>query len=110
MKPEVTSSIEPFTSAAHVPDEWRAPTKGRVGYRNGDTGTLRFNGLDSTHAAKLVESLPEENKAHRCAEGAPSAGTILEAVRKSGGKMEARGYVIPPNRTDEKVVLDGVLV
>ena len=37
-------------------------------------------------------------------------GTILNAVEKSGGKMEAHGFVVPPNRTDEQVAVNGVIV
>lgn len=110
MNPEVAGAIQKFTDKGHVPGEFREASNGKVGYSNGDTGIMKFSGLDSSAAASVKANLPAENLAMRATAGAPRVGTILDAVEKSGGKMEAHGWVVPPNRTDEQVAVNGVIV
>lgn len=110
MQPETINAIQPFTDRTHCPDEYRDASGNKVGYHNGDTGIMKFSGLDANSASGLRKSLPRENLNLRVAKGAPRVGTILNAVEKSGGKMEAHGFVVPPNRTDEQVSVGGVIV
>lgn len=110
MQPEVVDAVSPFTDQTHVPSAFRVPDGKRVGYSNGDTGLMRFSGVGHDAAGTLVKSLPEPNLKHRASAGAPSVGTTLSAVANSGGRMEAHGWVVPPNRTDERVDVNGVIV
>lgn len=110
MSENVAGSLTKFASRDYVPDAYRDGDGKKVSYHNGDTGLMRFSGLDSASAAKVRSGLPEANLKLRSAEGAPSVGTVLSAVEKSGGKLEAHGWVVPPNRTDERVDVNGVIV
>ncbi|MEW1958655.1 hypothetical protein [Kineococcus sp. NPDC059986] len=85
--------VEPFVLAA--------PTH--------DGDVARFRDLPWTAAATLLARLPSDRLADR-QNAAPSLGSLLVAAVGHPREVELHGYLVPPNRSDERITAEGLVV
>lgn len=71
---------------------------------------LRLGPFGSKTAAELLERLPADYLAHERQNDGPTIGTVLRAIVRHPHDLRGFGYVITPERCDERVTLDGVLL
>lgn len=102
--PEV---LEPFTSSTYVPTSYTSASHGFPGTKNGHAGLVNFGGVGPTAAKQLLSKMPERALAVR-QNDSPTARTMLTAAVKHPGKVELTGYVVGPERDDERITVDGV--
>ncbi len=73
-------------------------------------GAMGFEGLDAKSAQVVSNLIPAQNLSRVAVRSAPRIGEILSAIIESKGTMTGIGYVVPPHRADERVVLTGVFM
>lgn len=100
-------TIDAATEIADLTDPAHCASLYRGGRHNGDTGVLGFAGLDAAKAETLHAAMPA-SILDRSENGAPPLRQMLRAVSHGGGTVEARGFVVPPNRADERVAVTGL--
>jgi hypothetical protein len=88
-----------------VPNAYREFETGEH-HVNGDTGLFYFSGADGEAAAELLATLPSKCLDNRQNAG-PTLRDILSAARDDP-KVVFGGYVVGPDRTDERVSADTV--
>jgi hypothetical protein len=76
---------------------------------NGSNGMVHFDGADAEAAIALAPELPPGNRTEEW-NGAPTAGRVLAAVQTNPGRYEFGGYIVGPDRTDERVTIDSIKV
>lgn len=107
---DVAGPLHKYTDSDHIPwaySEWLHADGTRVEYANGSTGLVYFAGLGGSDAAEVLAALPGRNRRDRQSAAAPSTESVLNAAARAGGKVEAIGYVVGPQRADERVSVDG---
>lgn len=73
-----------------------------------DPGDLtRFAGLDGTTAGLLLERLSADRLADR-QNHAPTLGTLLGVAAAYPDEVELRGYLVGPERADERLTVEGL--
>ena len=100
-------TIDMATEIADLTDATHCGPLYQGGRHNGDTGVLGFAGLDAERAETLHAAMPG-SLLGRSENGAPTLGQMLGAVIRSGGTVEARGFLVPPNRADERLAVTGL--
>ena len=107
---DVAAPLGKYIDSAHVPwaySEWVRADGSHAEHANGSTGLIYFAGLGGSDAAEVLAALPSRNRRDRQAAAAPTVESVLHAAAATGGKVEALGYVVGPERTDERVSVDG---
>lgn len=106
----IADQFAPFTSEAYVPGSYGQYTVGgrTVTYSNGE-GLTRFAGLGGPQARAIGSSMTRKQLAERQNDG-PTASAILAAAARNPGVVEVHGYVVGPNREDERFTAEGVYV
>ena len=106
----VGDQVGPYTSQTYVPGAYWS---GRYGdgepfeQVNGDTGLVRFAGLGSGEARAIRSVVSRKQLAERQNAG-PSLGSVLAAAARNPGVVEVHGYVVGPDRDDERFTAEGV--
>jgi hypothetical protein len=103
----VGPAVGGFTSSQHVPYAYRE-LMGST-YENGSMGLVRFAGMGSDQAQVLLGSVSRKQLAERQNES-PTLGAILTSAADHPGRVEVLGYVVGPDRSDERLTADGVFV
>jgi hypothetical protein len=108
---DAAKSLAAFTSSTYVPSAYATVGSGPEArsYTNGDAGPVRFDGADAEAAAALLPKIPPPAR-HIDQNGGPAVERVLEAVAANPGRFEFSGYVIGPDRTDERVSVEGVRI
>ncbi|MEZ0492550.1 hypothetical protein AB2L28_09905 [Kineococcus sp. TBRC 1896] len=76
---------------------------------SGEGDVARYRDLPWPDAAALLARLPAERLLdHQNA--APSLGSLLRAAVAHPGEVELHGYLVPPNRADERLSAEGLVV
>ena len=75
----------------------------------GSIGLLHFAGLGATEAAILLERLPPGDLLDR-QNFSPTLGAFLRSAVAYPGEVELHGYCVGPDREDERVSVEGVLL
>lgn len=78
-------------------------------YTNGERGVVDYAGVTAETARTLLTALPAGNLADRQGDS-PKVATLLAAAAEHPGKVEVGGYIVGPDRSDERVSVDEVLV
>ncbi|MFH5822689.1 hypothetical protein [Georgenia sp. AZ-5] len=101
--------LAPFTARGHVP--WAYPGVGAAVGADGRPGRdhVAFAGLDGAAALELLERLPPAQLVDR-QNAAPTLGSMLWAAARHPGTVEVHGYGIGPQRADERVSAEGLVV
>lgn len=89
----VTEVVEPFV--VHLPDD--------------HGGLAGFYGLDGEAAAELLDRLPAAALTDR-QNDAPTLGRILETAAEHPGLVEVHGYLVGPDRWDERITAEAFTV
>lgn len=105
----IAGAIGPYTSSTYRPREYDEYGFGDQVYesRNGEVNPFRFAGLGGAHAEQLVGALTTRQMRER-QNSSPTTGAILRAAATHPGSVEVSGYMVGPNREDERVVAEGV--
>lgn len=119
---DVAPALGRYTGSAYVPERYRfepgpmskplnanPPAGATPIFSNGDYGPVYFAGADAVSAAMLEPELPPTNKA-ATHNDSPAAGAVLAAVQAEPGRYEFGGFIIGPDRTDERVSIESVHV
>jgi hypothetical protein len=69
----------------------------------------RFRDLPWTTAAQLLSVLSAEELADQ-QNSAPTLGSVLVAAVGHPREVEVHGYLVPPNREDERLTAEGIVV
>lgn len=93
-------ALAPHTGEQYLPHMFE-----RGGSNNG--GIVQFEGASADVAAKLKDSLPKAALAEH-QNGSPKVGELLGAAVRSPEQVELSGYLVPPDRNDERVSIDGL--
>lgn len=100
--------LSQFTSAQYVPHTYG--TSSLTGdYRNGTNGIYYYDGINGDAAAGLLSSLPT-GAGPDSHNGAPAIGSMLRAAHRYPGRVEVGGYLVGPDRADERVSADTLLL
>lgn len=75
----------------------------------GDTTFYRFTSLGPDVASRLLETLPEDYLRTERQNDGPTIGSVLRAVVAHPDRLRAHGYLIGPDRCDERITVEGVL-
>ena len=84
------------------------PVLGRDGFAT--PGFYRFSNLDAAVGASLLERLDPGYLAEERQNDSPAIGAFLRAVVAHPDRVLAHGYVVGPERCDERIAVEGVLV
>lgn len=69
-----------------------------------------FTALGADHAAALLALLDDDYLARERQNDGPTLGTVLRAVVAHPQQLRAHGYLIAPQRCDERITVEGVLL
>lgn len=106
----VADELEPFTASTYVPSAYHEGINSYLpAVENGSSGPMRFDGVDAQAAAALASKMPPGARSER-QNNAPTVGTMLAAAAQNPGTVELSGYVVGPDRSDERVSVDGVYI
>ena len=107
----VAGTVEPFASQTYVPEAYQTYRFGGEvkSTRNGDTGLVRFAGLGADQARVLGATMTRKQLNDRQNDG-PTAGAVLAAAARNPGVVEVHGYVVGPDRSDERITTEGVFI
>jgi hypothetical protein len=108
---DAAKPLAAFTSSTYVPSEY-ATIGGQpdvFAFANGDSGVVHFDGADAAAAAQLLPKMPPPARQAGHNDG-PPAERVLEAVAANPGRFEFMGHIVGPDRTDERVAVDGVRI
>lgn len=106
----LADQVGPYTSQTYVPGAYRSvqyADGGRDERVNGDTGLVRFAGLGSSEARAIGSVMSRRQLAERQNEG-PTTSAVLSAAARNPGVVEVHGYVVGPDRDDERFTPEGV--
>lgn len=103
--PAVVSALSPHTSSHYVPDAYDY-SRGRE-VDNGAFSTFRFAGVRGDSARQLLGKLPPRALAEAVPGGPTLRSTLLAAARHPG-RVELGGYLVGPDRSDERISVENV--
>lgn len=108
---DAAKPLAQFTSSTYVAHAYATVGSGPDArtYTNGDMGLVHFDGADAAAAAELLPKLPPPARTID-QNGGPTAERVLEAVAANPGRYEFMGYIVGPDRTDERVSVEGVRI
>ncbi|WP_156250951.1 hypothetical protein [Pseudactinotalea terrae] len=99
----ITGPLGRYTSStynAYAFNSWEIDGE-RFERINGDNGSMRYAGVSGADALAIGKTLPKQNLADRHHNAPTTRSALLAAVRHPG-KVEVAGYVIGPDREDER--------
>lgn len=96
--------LQPYVGGDRNPAMYQNGPAGT--YDNGDTGVLAFNGITGADANSLLKSIPRDQRDDRHHDS-PTAAQLLRAAA-ADPDIEAGGYLIPPDRADERISIDRI--
>jgi hypothetical protein len=103
---DAAPALQRFTSQRYVPHAYREFGTGAPHVNGAMGGLFYFSGVDGESAAELLATLPSKCLDNR-QNDAPTLRNILSAARDHP-KVLFGGYVVGPDRTDERVSADTV--
>lgn len=106
----IAEQFAPFTSETYVPGAYGAYSVGdrTVTYANGE-GLTRFAGLGGLEARLIGSAMTRKQLSERQNDG-PTTSSILAAAARNPGTVEVHGYVVGPDRSDERFTAEGVFL
>lgn len=112
---DASASLAHLTDSAHVPHAYSEPIEYEFegqprtfgGSTNGSLGLINYAGAGADEAAALRRSIPAEALDDRQNEG-PTLRSILDAADRHPGEVEFGGYVVGPDRPDERITSETV--
>ncbi len=106
----IAEHFAPFTSETYVPYTYSEYTLGErtVTHSNGD-GLIRFAGLGALEARLIGSAMTRKQLSERQNDG-PTQSAILAAAARNPGVVEVHGYVVGPDRSDERFTAEGVFI
>lgn len=103
----LASPLAAHTGPSYVPQRYRSTPDGHeVAVA---TGPIYFSGVDGAAAAELYRNLPPRARGDRQNEG-PAIGDVLDQVASYPDRYEFGGYVVGPDRTDERLTASSVFI
>jgi len=99
----ITGALERYVSStynAYAFNSWEIDGE-RFERINGDNGSMRYAGVSGADALAIGKALPHRNLTDRH-HNAPTTRSALLAAVQHPGKVEVAGYVIGPDREDER--------
>lgn len=106
----IADQFAPFTSETYVPGAYGEYIVGErtVRYANGE-GLTRFAGLGGLEARLIGSAMTRKQLAERQNDG-PTQSSVLAAAARNPGTVEVHGYVVGPDRSDERFTAEGVFL
>lgn len=102
----IAEQFAPFTSETYVP--YAYGDSGFGSYANGESLT-RFAGLGGLEARLIGSVMTRRQLLERQNDG-PTQSSILAAAARNPGTVEVHGYVVGPDRSDERFTAEGVFI
>lgn len=98
-----------FTSSTYNRHMYREDFDGKP-VKNGDYGLTYYSGAGSQAAKEIVAGAPAEALTQERQNDAPTLGTIIKSAASHPGKVEFGGYIVGPDRSDERISADTVFI
>ena len=104
----MTAAVGPYTSSQYVPHSYGSSYGGATRI-NGQMGLVSYDGMRGDAAAAVLANLPAGHGELR-QNDSPTTAVMLRAAAEHPGEVELGGYLVGPDRLDERVSVESMMV